>query len=151
MRLFAFALAISAAFALFGEMPVVIFSAQGGKVKSFDPVLADDLGSFNITGALFDTLVQYDYVKRPYSLKPSLLAEMPLFSGDFRSCRFKLRNDLYFAPHPLFKNESQSRITADDVIFSLYVPLDPSYDGIMTLYSLPIQGLQEYQIGRAHV
>jgi len=33
----------------------------------------------------------------------------------------------------------------DDVIFSLYVPLDPSYDGIMTLYSLPILGLQEYR------
>ncbi len=33
----------------------------------------------------------------------------------------------------------------DDVIFSLYVPLDPSYDGIMTLYSLPIQGLEEYR------
>ena len=33
----------------------------------------------------------------------------------------------------------------DDVIFSLYVPLDPSYDGIMTLYSLPILGLEEYR------
>ena len=33
----------------------------------------------------------------------------------------------------------------DDVIFSLYVPLDPSYDGIMTLYSLPIEGLEEYR------
>ena len=33
----------------------------------------------------------------------------------------------------------------DDVIFSLYVPMDPSYDGIMTLYSLPIEGLAEYR------
>lgn len=37
----------------------------------------------------------------------------------------------------------------DDVIFSLYVPLDPSYDGAMTLYSLPIEGLQEYRDGDA--
>ncbi len=37
----------------------------------------------------------------------------------------------------------------DDVIFSLYVPLDPSYDGIMTLYSLPIQGLEDYREGDA--
>lgn len=37
----------------------------------------------------------------------------------------------------------------DDVIFSLYVPLDPSYDGAMTLYSLPIAGLQEYRQGDA--
>ena len=42
-----------------------------------------------------------------------------------------------------------SLLTIDDVIFSLYVPLDPSYDGIMTLYSLPIQGLQAYREGDA--
>ena len=40
-------------------------------------------------------------------------------------------------------------VDIDDVIFSLYVPLDPSYDGIMTLYSLPIQGLKEYREGDA--
>ena len=126
MRLVCFAAAIFAAFSLTGEMPRIIYSAQGGKVKSFDPVLADDLGSFNIIGALFDTLVQYDYAKRPYTLKPSLLAEMPRFSKDFRSCRFKLRNDLYFAPHPLFKNEkSRAKITADDVLFSLKRLCDP--------------------------
>ena len=40
-------------------------------------------------------------------------------------------------------------VDIDDVIFSLYVPLDPSYDGTMTLYSLPIAGLQEYREGDA--
>ena len=37
----------------------------------------------------------------------------------------------------------------DDVIFSLYVALDPSYDGIMTVYSLPLAGLEEYRSGDA--
>ena len=86
-----------------GETPRIIYSAQGSRVKSFDPVLADDLGSFNIIGALFDTLVQYDYTRRPYTLKCSMVSEMPRFSKDFRSCRFKLRPDLHFAPHPVFK------------------------------------------------
>ena len=40
-------------------------------------------------------------------------------------------------------------VDIDDVIFSLYVPLDPTYDGTMTLYSLPIQGLEEYRNGDA--
>lgn len=38
-------------------------------------------------------------------------------------------------------------VTIDDVIFSMYVPLDPTYDGIITLYSLPIQGLEAYRSG----
>ena len=37
----------------------------------------------------------------------------------------------------------------DDVIFSLYVALDPAYDGTMTLYSLPIAGLKDYREGNA--
>ena len=40
-------------------------------------------------------------------------------------------------------------VDIDDVIFSLYVALDPGYDGTMTLYSLPIQGLEAYREGTA--
>jgi ABC-type transport system substrate-binding protein len=120
MRFLFLVLIFSAAFSLAGGTPRIIYSAQGGKVKSFDPVLADDLGSFNIIGALYDTLVQYDYARRPYTLKCSMLAEMPVFSKDFRSCRFKLRSDLRFAAHPLFKGSIRDRkITTDDVFFSL--------------------------------
>ena len=35
----------------------------------------------------------------------------------------------------------------DDVIFGLYVYLDPTYDGNVTMYSLPIKGLEEYRSG----
>ncbi|MCD8153461.1 MAG: ABC transporter substrate-binding protein [Clostridiales bacterium] len=35
----------------------------------------------------------------------------------------------------------------DDVIFSMYVFLDPTYDGSTTMYSSPIQGLEEYRSG----
>ena len=40
-----------------------------------------------------------------------------------------------------------TQLDIDDVIFSLYVPLDPTYDGNMTLYSLPIAGLEAYRSG----
>ena len=38
-------------------------------------------------------------------------------------------------------------MTIDDVIFSYYVLLDPAYDGVSTLYSLPIKGLEAYRSG----
>ncbi len=37
--------------------------------------------------------------------------------------------------------------TIDDVIFTMYVFLDPTYDGSTTLYSCPIVGLDEYLNG----
>lgn len=40
-----------------------------------------------------------------------------------------------------------SAVTIDDVIFSLYVLLDPMYDGISTISEYPIEGLEEYRGG----
>lgn len=36
-------------------------------------------------------------------------------------------------------------MTADDVLFNMYVVLDPKYDGSATMYSLAIDGLKAYQ------
>ena len=40
-----------------------------------------------------------------------------------------------------------TEMTIDDVIFSYYVLLDPTYDGVSTLYSIPIEGLDAYRSG----
>ena len=52
---------------------------------------------------------------------------------------FKLREDVKFS--------DGENLTADDVIFTYYVLCDPSYDGGETVYSLPIEGLEEYRSG----
>lgn len=49
----------------------------------------------------------------------------------------KLRNDLTFS--------DGVPVTADDLIFTYYTYLDPSYEGQNTLSSYPIVGLKEYQ------
>ncbi len=38
-------------------------------------------------------------------------------------------------------------MTIDDVIFSMYVLCDPTYDGSSTLYSAPITGMADYRAG----
>ena len=48
-----------------------------------------------------------------------------------------MRDDLVFA--------DGTPITIDDVIFNLYVYMDPTYDGSVTLYSMPIAGLDDYR------
>ncbi|WP_026506669.1 ABC transporter substrate-binding protein [Butyrivibrio sp. MC2013] len=37
--------------------------------------------------------------------------------------------------------------TIDDVIFSIYVLCDPTYDGSSTIYALPIKGMEEFRGG----
>lgn len=52
---------------------------------------------------------------------------------------FKLRDDVKFS--------DGEALTADDVIFSMYVYSDPTYDGSTSLYALPIEGLEAYRSG----
>ena len=49
----------------------------------------------------------------------------------------KLRDDLKFS--------DGEPVNIDYVIFSMYVFLDPTYDGSVTMYSTPIVGLEEYR------
>ena len=50
-----------------------------------------------------------------------------------------IRDDLYFT--------DGVQATIDDVIFGIYVYLDPTSDGNATMYSTPIVGLEEYRSG----
>ena len=51
----------------------------------------------------------------------------------------KMRDDLVFS--------DGTPVDIDDAIFSLYVYMDPSYDGSTTMYSTPIKGLEAYRSG----
>ncbi len=50
---------------------------------------------------------------------------------------FTMRDDLVFS--------DGTPITIDDVIFSMYVLCDPSYDGSSTLFAQPIEGMDAYR------
>ena len=51
--------------------------------------------------------------------------------------KFWLKNGIQFSDGHV--------MTADDVLFNMYVYLDPKYDGSGTMYSLAIEGLKAYQ------
>ena len=52
---------------------------------------------------------------------------------------FKLREDLVFS--------DGEPLTIDDVIFTMYVLCDPTYDGSSTLFAQPISGMAAYRSG----
>jgi len=52
---------------------------------------------------------------------------------------FVMREDIVFS--------DGTPMTIDDVIFSMYVLCDPTYDGSSTLYAAPIVGMEEYRSG----
>ena len=102
----------------------VLYTTPGGRINTLDPAFAVDLTSGNMIGELYDTLLEYNYTKRPYTLQPSMLSKMPEVSPDLKRYIFTLRDDLFFQPDRCFgtdKNQKplKRKITSEDVKFSL--------------------------------
>ena len=73
--------------------------------KTLDPAVAYSTVDHMIVGPVFDTLLQYHFLERPYRLIPGLLTEMPEVTprDDGRVIfHLKLRDDLLFQDDPCF-------------------------------------------------
>lgn len=122
----------------------VLYSAAGGTVKSLDPAYADDLASRDLTALCYDTLVQYDYLARPYRLIPSMIVRMPEVSADAREYTFELRDDLRFIPEK--PGIPGRRVTAEDVKFSILRIADArNHSPVYWIYRNRIAGLGAFR------
>ncbi len=133
--------------AIVATEPRVLYTAGGSRVKSLDPAQADDLASRNLVGAVYDTLLQYDYLKRPYELIPSMLVRMPESNESLDTYCFQLRDDLYFADDPVFVGlpKSARRITSRDVLYSILRVSDARrHSPVYWLYRGKLKGIDEF-------
>ncbi len=69
------------------------------------------------------------------------LSDLEVVQNDDRTVdyTFKIRDDVKFS--------DGEALTVDDIIFTMYVLLDPTYSGSSTLYAAPIKGLEAYRTG----
>ena len=112
-----------------------ISSANGKKVlhyafevaeTSFDPVAISDLYSRIVTGHLYEGLYKYDYLARPFKIKPASAEAMPEVSEDFRTWTVRLKRGIYFLDDPVF-NGRRRELTAHDFIYSFKRFFDPRW------------------------
>lgn len=95
--------------------------------KSLDPVIGSTTYENRACSQIYETLVQYKYLKRPLELEPLLLEKMPEVSPDGRTWRFTLRRDVRFQDDPCFAGGVGRALVADDVIYSWKRIADPRY------------------------
>jgi ABC-type transport system substrate-binding protein len=90
----------------------------------FDPQAANDTYSSWICRGMFDTLLEYDYLKRPYALKPSSAQSLPEIRDGGRTLVFKIKPGIHFAPDPVFRGKPRELVAAD-YVYSWKRLLDP--------------------------
>ena len=100
-------------------------------------LLAADRGGAVIMNGIEGETVNYngtDYFYRG-------IGDCEIVQNDDGSVDYKLtmRDDVKFS--------DGEPASIDDVIFTIYVLCDPTYDGSSTIYALPIEGMEEYRSG----
>lgn len=123
----------------------VLNASLGADIKGFDPVFSTDVFTHIALSQVYEGLLEYHYLKRPYELKPLLAKEMPTFSKDGLTVTFKLRDDAYFHEDPAFGGKPR-KVKSSDVMFSYKRIADPHVKSPnWWIFEDRIQGLDEFR------
>ncbi len=115
--------------------------------KSLDPPKQFDAVSMEIINNVYDPLLEYHYLKRPYELVPNLLVKMPELADDKVTYRFTLRQGIQFHDDPCFKDGKGRELTADDVLYTLkrFADSNVNVNSYGVLLEGRIKGLDDFR------
>ncbi len=129
----------------------VFYSIFDEPPKTLDPQVAYSVNDHAVIGNLYDTLLEYHYLKRPYTLIPGLLEEIPTPrpQADGRvAYTLRLRPDLLFHPDPAFgafgDDDATRAVVAADVAFAFQRIADPAVGSPVFETLVKISGMREF-------
>lgn len=120
--------------------------AVSAEIKGMDPIYANDRYSSNEVGRVYEGLLEYHYLKRPYTLVPNLAESMPKVSEDGLTYTFKIREGVLFHDDAAFPNGKGRELVAEDFVYSIKRLADPKLQGLgWWLLDGKIKGLNEWR------
>ncbi len=127
-----------------GDAPRVLRYAFPIAETGFDPAQISDLYSRTVVAGIIEAPLAFDFLDRPFRMKPNTLVEMPQISEDFRTFTFRLKPGIFFADDPAFKG-ARRELVAQDYVYSLKRHYDPRWNSpnLYRLEASKILGLSE--------
>ena len=129
----------------------ILYSSFSEAPKTLDPAVAYTTASHIITGNVYDTLLEYHFLKRPYELIPALAESVPQSVArpdGGSSYLFRIRDGIFFHSDPCFalsQPDGRSRkVTASDFAFELARLADPSVNSPLASSFTPVVGFSQF-------
>jgi ABC-type transport system substrate-binding protein len=115
----------------------ILYSSFSEAPKTLDPAVAYTTAEHVVTGNVFDTLLEYHFLRRPYELIPGLAEAVPkpeMLPDGRQSYRFRLRPGIRFHDDPCFAlsrrggqpGRTTRDVTAADIAFQFARLADPA-------------------------
>lgn len=127
------------------------YGALPSAPKTLDPAVTYSALEHAITANVYETLLEYHYLERPYTLMPGLAVAVPEARelGDGRvAYRFDLRPGMLYQEDPAFGLDEPGRTTreilAEDVAFELSRIADPAVVSPVVQTFSKIEGFAEF-------
>ena len=110
----------------------------------FDPAQISDLYSRTLAANIFEAPLGFEYLARPYKMKPLTAESLPEASDDFKRFTFHLKRGIYFSDDPAF-NGKPRELTAQDYVYSIKRHYDPRWKSpqLYLLENARLLGLSE--------
>jgi len=103
----------------FPEKPgETVLYGQTSRIRGLDPGISGEVSSSKAISKIYEGLLQYDYLARPYKVIPALAESMPEVSEDGLIYTFKIRKGIYFHDNPCFPDGKGRELKAADFIYS---------------------------------
>jgi oligopeptide transport system substrate-binding protein len=114
--------------------------------STLDPAHAANIYANHVVVNAYDTLFSYQYLARPYQLKPNLASGWPEISPDGLEYTIRLKPGVHFVDDPAFPGGIGREVTAADVVYSIQRHFHPATRSQGTyLWQNRIVGLDEWK------
>ena len=130
-----------------GEPAGTLHVSLPSEIKGLDPIQSDEETSTTVVGNLYDQLYEYEYLKRPYAVKPCLAESMPEISSDGLVYTIHLKKGVRYVDDPCFRatHGKGREMRASDVVFSFLRLMDSNLDARGTwIFDGKIDGIDEF-------
>ncbi len=112
-------------------------------VSTLDPAVSYDTVSAKVVYQIYESLYEYDYLVRPYQLKPLLAVDMPQIEEGGLKYTIKIKKDILYHPLPTKK---QYTLKASDFIVGLKrLAYTATRSNGWWLFEGKIKGLNEFR------
>lgn len=133
----------------------VYYSSFAEPPKTLDPALSYTANESIFIGQIYEPILQYDYLTRPYKLVPLTAASFPEVhcTENLNSqphgmqCVYtiKIKPGIFYQPHPAFNSGSKRELVAEDYVYQIKRLASPRVNSpIYGFMGERIEGFTEY-------
>jgi ABC-type transport system substrate-binding protein len=96
----------------------VVSYSRTSRIRGLDPGITGEVSSSLAISRIYEGLLEYDYLARPYKIIPALAEAMPDVSDDGLVYTFRIRKGIFFHDDPCFPDGKGRELVAEDFIYS---------------------------------